>query len=174
MLSLMKFGTKRKSCTLILMSKELQETLKSKYTLDTNSYRFYRKSTGKLAGTQNSRGYRQINFNHRLYVEHHLVWLWFTGKLPKELDHINHIRDDNSIHNLREVTRLENQQNQSEYRKNNKFPTGIQYREDIKKFGVFVYKNSKPICLGYFSELGDAIASRAIGKKEYYSVKDAT
>ena len=154
------------------MSRELQEKLKSKFTLDLNSYRFYRKSTNKLAGTKTSRGYRQINFNRRLYVEHHLVWLWFKGYLPKELDHINHIRDDNNINNLREVSRLENQQNQSSNRSNNKFPTGVQYRKDINKFGAFIHKNSRPICLGYFSKLEDAIKAREQGKKEYYFGKD--
>ncbi|MBK8106016.1 MAG: HNH endonuclease [Betaproteobacteria bacterium] len=57
-------------------------------------------------------GYRQVRVNGKQYREHHLVWLLHNGRMPSgELDHINCVRDDNRIENLRECTREQNTQN---------------------------------------------------------------
>jgi hypothetical protein len=47
-----------------------------------------------------------------IYYAHRLAWLWWFGEWPEGgLDHINRIRNDNRIDNLREATRSENQRN---------------------------------------------------------------
>ena len=67
-----------------------------------------RVKVGDRAGNQSPNGYRRINIDGRSYLEHHLVFLYHHGRLPKELDHINGIRNDNRIENLRECTRRQN------------------------------------------------------------------
>tara|TARA_R110001592_G_scaffold111372_6_gene308478 strand:- start:5237 stop:5806 length:570 start_codon:yes stop_codon:yes gene_type:complete len=67
---------------------------------------------GARAGTVGSHGYRQVYIGARNHREHRLCWLIHYGQWPKsELDHVNGIKDDNRICNLREVTRAENLQN---------------------------------------------------------------
>ena len=48
----------------------------------------------------------------RQYLQHRVAWALHYGEWPASfIDHINHIRDDNRIHNLRVVTRAENNSN---------------------------------------------------------------
>jgi hypothetical protein len=65
----------------------------------------YTKHFGKVAGHINKNGYRSIRVNKRLYLAHHLVWLWHTGNWPSYygMDHINRDPGDNRIQNLRDV-----------------------------------------------------------------------
>lgn len=50
-------------------------------------------------------GYRRCSGQ----LVHRLVWLYFTGQVPdKDIDHINGVRLDNRIENLRVVSRKEN------------------------------------------------------------------
>lgn len=76
------------------------------------------KLTGTRAGTVNNNtssrgaGYRRIIVNKMQYFEHRLVWLYFNGRWPiRSIDHINGIKDDNRIENLRMATRNENHVN---------------------------------------------------------------
>ena len=59
------------------------------------------------AGTFND-GYIQIKIKQKIYQAHRLAWLYVYGEWPKgQIDHINGIRDDNRIENLRDVTNRE-------------------------------------------------------------------
>ena len=67
---------------------------------------------GEEAGTLNDNGYRIVYFNGARHRGHRLIWLMHTGSFPTlQIDHINGIRDDNRIENLREVTNRENSYN---------------------------------------------------------------
>jgi hypothetical protein len=64
---------------------------------------------GAIAGSLDSRGYRQIQIAGRVYKAHRLIWLHVHGEWPsQQIDHINGVRDDNRIGNLRQAS---NQQN---------------------------------------------------------------
>lgn len=64
------------------------------------------------AGGVDSSGYRQIRVDGRLYLAHRLAWLFVFGEWPTgELDHRNRVKLDNSIANLRLVSRYANMQN---------------------------------------------------------------
>jgi hypothetical protein len=67
---------------------------------------------GTRAGCPTPFYYRVIRIGGRSRREHSLAWLYVHGHWPAdELDHINRVRDDNRIANLREVTHAENMQN---------------------------------------------------------------
>jgi len=54
-------------------------------------------------------GYVIINLNRRAQYAHRLAWLYVYREWPdKDIDHINSVRDDNRIVNLRRATRAEN------------------------------------------------------------------
>lgn len=64
-----------------------------------------RAKVGSPIGSVTKNGYRRCSGQQ----VHRLVWLYFTGQIPdKDIDHINGIRLDNRIENLRVVSRKEN------------------------------------------------------------------
>jgi hypothetical protein len=70
---------------------------------------------GDLAGGPQTNGYWRIKIHGRTYKRSRLVWLLVHGvdTFPCFLDHVNRIRDDDRIENLRPVTHAENQRNRS-------------------------------------------------------------
>ena len=100
--------------------------------------------SGTIAGSSHSEGYWMIRLNGASCLAHRLAWIYMTGEWPKaDIDHINMIRSDNRIANLREASRSENNANTG-HRKSNK--TGLKgasfesftgrYKAQIKKGGV--------------------------------------
>jgi hypothetical protein len=71
-----------------------------------------RRKVGDVAGCY-CRGYLRIHIGGFGYQAHRLAWLYVYGDWPKhDIDHINGIRDDNRIANLRDVPKGINIQNQ--------------------------------------------------------------
>lgn len=81
----------------------------------------YNSKREKITHCKTKGGYLQATNQ----MVHRLVWEAFNGKIPEgmEIDHINCIRDDNRLENLRLVTHKENCNNPTSienYRKHNK------------------------------------------------------
>lgn len=81
--------------------------------------RFSQIKPGNAAGCVHARGYVHIKVEGRAYKAHRLAWLYTYGRWPQpSVDHINRVKTDNRIVNLREVDQLANMQNKSLYRRN--------------------------------------------------------
>jgi hypothetical protein len=60
----------------------------------------------------NSEGYVRIRLCGRMHAAHRLAWLWVHGSLPeRDIDHINGVKSDNRIANLRDVAHAVNTAN---------------------------------------------------------------
>lgn len=58
--------------------------------------------SGQAAGSIGADGYRRIKFAKRAWSAHRLAWLFVYGEWPQKcIDHINNVRSDNRIENLR-------------------------------------------------------------------------
>lgn len=66
---------------------------------------------GSIAGSENQRGHVNIQVDRRIYAAHQLVYLYHHGHIPTEIDHVNQIKTDNRISNLRECTSTQNKGN---------------------------------------------------------------
>ena len=65
-------------------------------------------------GSFDKDGYLIIKIKGRQFKAHRLAWFLVYGEFPKsELDHINRIRSDNRIENLRESNRQQQNKNKS-------------------------------------------------------------
>jgi hypothetical protein len=113
---------------------------------------FYRKN-GKISGTLHKSGYRQIKINNIVYPAHRLIWVYFNGSIDEsmQIDHINGMKDDNRVENLRLVTAQQNCFNRS--RLNAK---GYTWNKDVKKWQSSIWISGKQKYLGLFSNEQDA------------------
>jgi len=110
------------------------------------------KVKGLIADNKSVKGYLTLHINYKQYRSHRVVWFYHYGEWPKgQIDHINGIRDDNRIENLRVCTNRQNSQNRIRH-KSGKL-VGVHYHKASKKFKVEVYLNGKKVYLGlYLSE----------------------
>lgn len=110
---------------------------------------------GAIAGHPAQDGYRTIMIDGQAYKAHRLAWLLHTGAWPKEqIDHINRIRDDNRIENLREATKSQNQINSGIYKNNKSGYRGVYFADGRWVAGST--KNGKSYCLGRFATAEEA------------------
>jgi HNH endonuclease len=115
-------------------------------------------NVGDKAGYILTKGYRRIKINGLSYPEHHLIWLYHNGSLPKDqIDHINRIKDDNRIENLRECNNSENNQN----RMPKKY--GVYFHKKSGKYHVRIRKGGKCV----FSEYHDTQESAEQAYKNF-------
>lgn len=105
-------------------------------------------------------GYRQVKVKGKIYMTHRVIMVLCFGHIPEnaEIDHINHVRDDNRLANLRFVTRTDNRRNQSISSKNTSGVTGVYFSKARKKYIVQIKVNQELIYLGTFETLEEAAA----------------
>ena len=122
---------------------------------------------GDIAGTP-SNGYIQIRFNGKVERAHRLAWLYVYGIEPKhQIDHINHIRSDNRIINLRIVTNSENAKNKSITSKNKSGIVGV-FRDEVNnKWKAQIKVDGKVINLGRYRDLFSACCARMSANIKY-------
>jgi hypothetical protein len=109
--------------------------------------------------------YKNNKYKH--YLVHRLIYEVYNGVIPEKIqvDHINGIRTDNRIENLRLVTNSQNQMN-SKCKSNNKLGyKNITYREKRKDYYVEIKKNKKFVYRKAFKTLEEAIINRDIQLK---------
>ena len=125
---------------------------------------------GDQAGYCDGKGYRQICLKrHKHIAEHRLAWFMVYGKWPRScIDHINGVRDDNRIENLREATVAENGQNLA--RKNNKTGySGVRYHSRSGTWVARITVNRREIYLGHANTPKAAHLLYLAGKREHHT-----
>ena len=124
---------------------------------------------GDIVGrTSNKNGYRSTSINGKQYYQHRLVWLYVYGEWPKsDLDHINGIREDNRIENLRLATKSQNAHNKKKFRNNTSGIVGA-YRHYSGTWYSSIMVEGKSKYLGSFKTAEEAGAAYAKAKRELH------
>ena len=124
---------------------------------------------GSRAGTRTRWGYRQVMFEGKPVLEHRLAWLFVNGVAPPgHLDHINGIKDDNRISNLRLATSAENSWNRGACKHSKTGIKGVFWCPIRKKFQAQIRVNGKRICLGRFTTAEEAAFAYASASAEHH------
>lgn len=116
-------------------------------------------------------GYRTVGYTNKQYYIHRLVAEAFIPNPDNLLyvDHINTIRNDNRVENLRWVQHFENHQNRSKTVKNTSGVKGVSWSKDRQKFEAMVGYKGKCVHVGRFDTLEEATVARLAKVKELYT-----
>lgn len=117
---------------------------------------------GSRAGCiDKSHGYWRIQIFGKLYRASRLAWFYHHGYWPEhEIDHINKIRNDDRIKNLRHVSSVCNERNKNKSSRNTSGVVGVTWKKQRKRWCAFIKMPKKLIFLGYFKDFTDAVKAR--------------
>lgn len=122
---------------------------------------------GEEVGSVSNAGYILVALKGVKYLTHRLIWKMHYGEEPRSIiDHINGIRTDNRISNLRQATWSLNSAN-SKKRSNCQVPyKGVSRNGNC--FAARIFKDGKVTRLGYFRTPEEAHAAYVAASKEMF------
>jgi hypothetical protein len=142
-----------------------------------NSY--LKRLTGKTKD-----GYHLVSFNKKMNCWHRLVYEYFHGNIPSdlEIDHINNNKSDNRIENLQLLTHKQNVNKiirsasiqvlngykKGKMKNNTSGYPGVSWDKKSKKFKAYIYYNLKYIHLGLFDNPEEAFICYLENKIHYH------
>ena len=127
----------------------------------------------RLSGTEafttvDRKGYLRGTIKCKNLFSHRVIWSMHYGDWPAgQIDHINGIRTDNRITNLRVVTNQENAKNMAMKKSNKSGVTGVYWNKKAKKWRAAIMIAGKDHHLGFFSNIEDAAAVRLAALAQY-------
>jgi hypothetical protein len=123
---------------------------------------------GKPAFTSDDgSGYMQGQILGVPHRAHRVAWAIHHGKWPIEVDHINRIRNDNRIVNLKDGCRVDNLRNLPLQKRNSSGFIGVNIHKPSGKWVAYIGNKSKKIHLGLFTDKAEAIAARKAAEVKY-------
>lgn len=129
---------------------------------------FSARCAGRAADHVSSGGYLCASINGQPHRVHRIAWAMHTGAWPENfIDHINGIKHDNRIANLRDVSCAVNNLGHVRNRNNTSGWTGISWSKEAGKWHAYIGVGYGRVNLGKFHSLDDAIAARKKANKEY-------
>lgn len=113
---------------------------------------------GTRAGYRSARdGYWRVQVDNRMFLSHRLAWLYVYGRWPEaEIDHINLIRDDNRLANLREASRAQNSRNLRAHRDNRAGLKGVSRDLRSGRYEAAIMAEGERRRLGWFATAEEA------------------
>ncbi|HAW1831315.1 TPA: HNH endonuclease [Escherichia coli] len=150
------------------------ELLRSLFLYDPVTGRLHHKANRRRVkaasyadSTRRADGYRQValRLDGKQYQlkAHRVAWILAHGAIPhgKQIDHINGIRDDNRLCNLRLVTQRENDQNRRKAR-------GYSWNKGCSKWEAYIRVDGVLRHLGLFTSEAAARAAYLKAKARYH------
>lgn len=123
---------------------------------------------GKEAFTANGKGYKRGRIDDVNFQAHRVIWALHNGEWPTDqIDHINAVRDDNRISNLRAVTNAENQRNVSMKSNNTSGVCGVSWCNKRGKWLAQIGVDGRTRNLGRFTTFDAAAAARAEASRQH-------
>lgn len=134
----------------------------------------YNQSTGEVTGsrgkviTAKSKGYiyLQLKLDKKMYQlrAHQFAWYTICGEIVEQIDHVNGIKYDNRISNLRSVTNQQNQWNRTK-------ALGYSCNKLTNKWNAKISVDGKTINLGSFIIESEARQAYLDAKEKYHIIK---
>ena len=150
-----------------------QEELKKLFNYDPETGVLYRSIDSGMGGRfkkgspvgSKSHGYLTTRVNNKLLRVHRIIWKLLYNEEPEQIDHINGIRDDNRLCNLRPATNQLNSMNKAMRYDNTSGINGIRFQDNAWRADIRV--NGKARYLGRYKTKEEAIKARKEAEVKY-------
>lgn len=118
---------------------------------------FSGRQAGSVIGSQTWQGYYAFSLFGKKCFAHRLAWLLHYGEWPSQpIDHINGIKTDNSIRNLRLCSLSQNQFNKPTQKNNTTGVKGVYWNKRDKRYVASVQFNGKKYSAGHHKDIEGA------------------
>jgi len=124
--------------------------------------RHYKTPKGSIAGADDGLGYIRIKHKGVAYKAHRIIWEMHNGPIPEGmfLDHINRVRSDNRIENLRLASREENNRNTT--------AKGYYFDRKAGRYKAHILNEGKREFLGYYDTEEQASKAYLKARAKYF------
>ena len=143
----------------------MKDFLNSLY--DYRDGKIYKKGGDKPCGYAKPNGYVQsyVSKTGKRYV-HRLIWIMHNGEIPAgmEIDHLNGVRDDNRIENLRCASVTQNRRNQGTRKRKYPGVNGVSYNKRDNLWHAMISDKAKVISLGHYKCFVSACEARIVAE----------
>lgn len=137
------------------------------YDPDSGVFAWVKRSSDKSAiGSRAGRarapgGYRQITLKGVTMYEHRVAYVYVHGSIPsgRSIDHINGLKGDNRIANLRVATGSQNLANLSAKKDNTSGCKNVHWCATKKRWIAKVKKNGRSVYVGSFQDFDKATSA---------------
>lgn len=126
------------------------------------------KSGDKAGSARNSTGYVQIALDGKRYNGHRLAWFYAYKEWPYIIDHINQVRHDNRLSNLRNACYVTNGRNRKVGSNSTTGFIGVRIDKRSGKFRAHMKINQKTYHLGMFDNLELAKEARQFAEEFFW------
>jgi hypothetical protein len=118
--------------------------------------------------TNQNKGYKAGGvFDIRL-LAHRVILAMVNDEWPAgDVDHINGIRSDNRLSNLRVVSRTVNMRNAKKPKTNTSGVIGVAWYAPRRKWRASIMVDKSSVHLGYFATMSAAVAAREAAERKY-------
>lgn len=115
---------------------------------------------GSEAKTINGAGYITVSLDGRTYLAHRIIWKMVHGKDPNYIDHVNGIRTDNRIQNMRSISSQQNMLNRAITTQSTTGIYGVTISNKDKSFKIYITRDYKRHLLGTCRDFFEACCIR--------------
>lgn len=134
---------------------------------ESNQKKWNTRHAGKEFGCLSKTGYLKGIILYRHYRAHRVCFAIYYGYWPNQIDHINGVKTDNRISNIRSVNSLENNRNLSMSKRNTSGCVGVHWSKSSSRWVAAIKIKGRNVSLGSFDNIEDAKFARAEADKKY-------
>lgn len=127
-----------------------------------------------VAGCIHSSGYKVVTINSQSYKLHRVIWIMLFGHIPNGfyIDHINGIKSDNRLQNLRLATNHQNQQNRPAPKNSSSGYRGVNWHKTVNKWMARICHHGNRKTIGFFDTAEEAYEAYKAEAKTLFTHAD--